>query len=334
MNTRAPLVSVIVLNYNGLAYIRNCLDSVLNTKYPSLEVILVDNNSNDGSFEICKSLYGNCGFVKLVRNDANHGYALGNNIGATHCTGKYIVFLNSDTVVDEDWLGNAISVLEQRPRVGAAQCRIMSLTDRRVVQSAGNFLSCFGLSKIRGAGDLYTGQYPAVDAVFSAVGAAMIIRRSVAETIGCFDPVFYLTAEDGDLCWRVWLYGWEVVHLRDSIVYHKGQGAFGTTGSDLYLKYYRRNNTIMMLKNMSTKSLMKSLPVYLFLILLIGLVSKRKITYLKYMFRGYCWILENVRYVIAKRHVVQHGRVVGDEQLMRLGVLRPPSLEILSGGWY
>src|SRR2546425_1137542 len=173
-----PLVSIIILNYNGAKYISQCLKSVLISDYRNFELIIVDNNSSDSSIDIVESEFSD-NRIKVIKSDKNLGFAGGNNLGADYAKGDYFVLLNIDTLVDPKWLSELVSVMESDNAIGAAQPKLLSLDDKTVFDSAGDYLDFFGNSFRRG-GDWYEkdkGQYESVHEIFSARGAAMITRK-------------------------------------------------------------------------------------------------------------------------------------------------------------
>ena len=101
--TSPPYVSIIILNYNGQNYIRRCVESVLNSEYDNFELIIVDNNSADNSFDIVKSEFHD-DRIRFIRNNKNLGFASGNNLAVNYAKGEYIVLLNVDTEVHLKWL--------------------------------------------------------------------------------------------------------------------------------------------------------------------------------------------------------------------------------------
>ncbi|MEM3833375.1 MAG: glycosyltransferase family 2 protein [Thermoprotei archaeon] len=141
-----PLVSVIILNYNGLKYIDKCLKSVLCTDYPNFEVIFVDNASTDESCEYLERRYSFNPRTKIVKNPENYGFAKGNDVGANHASGKYIVFLNVDTKVDPAWLTKLVSTLELDTSIGAAQAKLLRMDDPGRLDTCGHKLTPYGFT--------------------------------------------------------------------------------------------------------------------------------------------------------------------------------------------
>jgi hypothetical protein len=122
---KEPLVSVIIVNYNGKNFLNQCLSSVLKTNYPDFEVILVDNGSSDGSLRAVNEVFAHDRRLRIVKNDANVGIAEANNIGLGHAQGKYLVLLNNDMVVDTEWISELIKVMESDVSIAAAQSKLL-----------------------------------------------------------------------------------------------------------------------------------------------------------------------------------------------------------------
>jgi GT2 family glycosyltransferase len=131
-----PLVSIVVLNYNGEKYLQNCIRTVLENKYPNFEVLLVDNASTDGSIAPIQDRYGADPRLQIIVSKKNLGFSGGNNLGLKYSKGKYIVFLNNDTTVEPDWLIHLVDALENDSTIGIAQSLIYAM-DKRSVLSAG-----------------------------------------------------------------------------------------------------------------------------------------------------------------------------------------------------
>lgn len=127
--TDRPFVSVIVLNFNGVTFLKDCLSSLEHLNYPrdAYEVILVDNASSDQSVHYVRKQFP---WVKIVQNSSNLGYAAGNNVGIRESKGDYIALLNNDTKVEPDWLMELVKICEQDPSVGACTSKILLFDDR------------------------------------------------------------------------------------------------------------------------------------------------------------------------------------------------------------
>ncbi len=322
----SPKVSIIVLNYNGKKFIKNCLRSLLLTNYPNFEVLFIDNNSNDGSREwlgkeIEKLKLSNFRFISL---DKNYGFAKGNNIGISLSDPKseLIVLLNNDKEVDSEWVKNLVTFMESHKEVGAAQCKLMSLKNRSIIDSAGGVLDYIGRVLIIGSGGLNDREFNKSYEIFSAQGAAIVIR-SILRKIGLLDEEYFINYEETDLCWRIWLSGMKVAFIPNSIVYHYGSGTIGSNIGGLpkpFVLYYSRKNQLStLIKNYSAKNALKYvtyLYIRYFLFTFKLILRRRKehaLAYLKVM----VWPLINLRILLAKRKFVQkYVRKVCDNEIM------------------
>jgi len=313
-----PLISIIVLNYNDKIFVNSCLESVLNSNYSNFEVIFVDNASTDGSSETVRKNFGSDRRIHIVRNSKNLGFASGNNVGLRFARGKYIVFLNVDTLVDPQWLEELSKVMEKDSKVGVAQSKLLSLSDKRKIDCVGGFIDRFGWSHRKGEGEIDIGQYDKVYEIFYAVGAAMAIRRSVLEKVGAFDSKFFIYFEDTDLCWRVRLSGYRIVCVPKSIVFHAVRGTMRKSplGS---LFHGCKNNLAMLTKNYELHNVVRYLPLDVVFVLVAVLFQTargevdRGVAYLK----AILWNIVNFKYVWSRRLEVQsHIRNLSDKALL------------------
>ncbi len=246
-------VSVIILNWNGLHLLEQCLESVVGSSYPNLEVILADNASTDGGPEWVASTFPS---VKIVRHPANWGFCKGNNEAVQHATGDYIVFLNNDVEVTTEWLEPLVASMESNERVGAVQPKLLDRETRTLFEyagGAGGFLDVMGYPFTRGRvfftleEDL--GQYDDARPIFWATGAAIMMRKSVLDVVGLLDEGFGFHMEEIDLCWRMARAGFEIRVEPASQVYHVG-GASLPRGSPRKTYYNFRNSLLMLYKNL------------------------------------------------------------------------------------
>jgi GT2 family glycosyltransferase len=319
-----PKVTLIVLNHNSLnkfgeeAY--KYLESIVNTEYDNLEIVIVDNGSTDGSIDEIQKRFGNLNNVKIVRSRANLGYAGGNNLGfKLYGRGsKYVAFINNDVEVESDWLRKIIEVMENDPKIAAAQPKILQLKRRELIDSLGGLIDRLGR-----AYDLFHNLRDKKNItkpfeVFYARGAAIIIRSEVFDKLGGFDPDYFIYYEETDLCWRMRLLGYHVTTVPTSRIYHLGGGTTGgPTLKTIYLR--RRNQLTTLLKNYSLKNILKYVPILS--ILYIGYALKRLIVRKDMaMFRTYIsailWNLRNLRRIIIKRKIVQSFRRVPDDEII------------------
>ena len=217
-----PFVSVIILNFNGKDYLNNCLVSVLNNNYSNFEVVLIDNGSTDSSIIDVEQTFGNDKRLKIFKSGKNLGFGAGNNFGLDRAGGQLIVFLNSDTTVDANWLAVLVEALEKDRSIGLAQSLILSI-DGKIVGNAGWLWSDFLLSLHPiGRGRKSNFNFVHLHEVSFVSGCSMIARKELLDEIGLFDPEIPFNYDDTLLSFKVWLSGKRVVTVRDSRVNHIG----------------------------------------------------------------------------------------------------------------
>jgi GT2 family glycosyltransferase len=318
-----PLISIIIVNYNGIKFIKRCLNSVLNSDYPNFEVIFIDNASTDGSYELVKESFCSDTRLRIIRNIKNLGSAEGRNIGAKNAKGDLLVFLDNDTEVESNWLKEMIKVFLSDNTIGAAQCKIIQLYDQRLIDSAGQFIDFLGYGYPR-SNEEDKGQYNRVEDVFYADGAALIIRRLVCNQVSLnnslFDTDYFpVYGDDLDLCWRVRLRGYRVVFIPTSVVYH------ARTATNLYklssrlIFSHAKNRIMTLIKNYSLRKLAKYMPFLLFwetvrAVILLNSKSDDSIAILK----AILWNLKNLKKTWKKRLIVQQFiRKVPDSYIMK-----------------
>ncbi len=333
-----PLVSIVILNYNGKKFLKNCLLSVSKTDYKNFEVIVVDNGSTDGSDELALNELGLLN-IRLVKNCKNLGFAEGNNVGVRYSKGEYIVFLNNDTEIDPNWLKNLIGIMESDPKIGVAQSNLLQ-SDRKTIDSTGDFMDYYANAVLRGHGEkaqVQSIQSNNTGEIFSARGAAMVVRKQVFEAVGCFDASFFMMFEDVDLSWRVRLYGLKVVFVPQSVVYHFGSATrknFQSLSKSCY--YTTRNSLIAMIKNYNLKNLICYGFIKLFfqfVIFLSSLPFKSKRGYNYYKLIAFLSVFKNFGRIWQCREKVQFKvRKISDNDIKEHLVAR--NISLLEITWF
>ena len=291
------MITIVIVNYNGEEYLKDCLDSIAKSTYRDFEVILVDNGSSDGSVYFVKKYFP---WVKIIKNEVNVGFAEGCNIGAKHNSGKYIVFLNTDVRVEHNWLEELAKTAESDPSLGACGCKVLRM-NTGLIDCIGGFICDtygYGLYPL-GHLEKDRCQYDNVTECFAIAGMCMLVRREVFEMIGDFDSKFFLLVEDIDLCWRMRLAGYAIRVNPHAVVYHKSMATFKKEHirRDDIRFLVERNTLRMLIKNYSTKSLIKILPKYFAIILAESIfyifIAKTPLTISN--MRAILWNIRNLR---------------------------------------
>ncbi len=214
-----PIVSVVIVNWNGKHLLGECLDSLIAQSAAGVEIILVDNGSGDGSVQYVRERYAS---VRVVSLPENLGFAGGNNAGIKVAGGKYIALLNNDTKVALDWIANLLKEAEAAPAsVGMWASRIFSYDKPDVIDNVGLLLYLDGLGRGKGRLERDEGQYDSPGEAFFPSGCAGMYRREVLDEIGLFDEEFFAYADDVDIGLRARLAGWKCQYVPAAKVYHK-----------------------------------------------------------------------------------------------------------------
>jgi GT2 family glycosyltransferase len=324
LSTNKSFVSIVIVNYNGFDFLRNCVASLLLSDYPFYEIIIVDNGSTDDSVSRIKKEFqeGNNRIIILDLLN-NFGFAVGNKIGANKAKGEYILFLNSDTTMNSSCLGELVRLMDQDPKIGVAQAKLLLMDKPQTFDSAGGIMSVFGAIYMRGANEKDIRQYDQIEEISFAKGAAMIVRKEIWVALNGFDPLFFVYSEETDFCWRVWLSGYRVVFAPSAKVYHVGAATSVKFKPYFFMFQYYRNQIVTVLKNLSLKNLIKYMPgiagVQFFQA---GVnISQNLPICLMSNIQGVAWCLLFFNRLWPKRLEVQARRVVSDEDLLRRGAI-------------
>jgi len=228
-------ISIIILSWNDRQHLEECLSSLFNgAQSRSLEVIVVDNASTDGSLEMVENRFPN---VRLVKNQENLGFASGNNLGVMASTGHYICLLNSDIRVCTGCIDRLADYLDQHPDIGIVGPRILNAdmthqsSCRTYPNLWNNFCSATGLASSLGETKFFSGEhmfYFKGDRILDVdvlVGCFWMARREAVNQFGLLDEGFFMYAEDVDWCKRCRDAGWRVVFFPEAQAIHYRGGS-------------------------------------------------------------------------------------------------------------
>jgi GT2 family glycosyltransferase len=263
-------VSIIIINYNGKNLLETCLESLFKIDYTNFEVILVDNNSTDNSIEFITKNYPSIIIIKL---DSNQGFAEPNNIASKIAKGKYLLFLNNDTIVTPKFISKMVEAMENDTKIGI--CQSMLLKFNGIIDSSGDFIDELGV--------VYNSksEINSVREISSARGASMLIKKNFFDELDGFDESFFVSFEDVDLGWRTWIKGFKVIVVPESIVYHDGGNTVKKIKSEIAFHGFK-NQLIMKLTNFESHLV----PKIVFSFLIIYGMREIRI-WLDYIFKGY-----------------------------------------------
>ena len=302
------LVTVIIPNYNGDAYIENCLRSLKEQTFRDFEILIVDNASEDGSADFIEKNYPD---ITLVRLQQNFGFSRAVNEGIRRTKSKYLILLNNDTVCDKDFIGELTAAIEQ---------------DEKIFSVASKMLQMYAPDKIDGAGDLYCAlgwafakgkdrskkHYEKPCRVFSACAGAAIYRRDLFEQIGYFDEFHFTYLEDVDVGYRARIMGYENRYTPRAVVYHAGSGATGSRYNSFKVRIAARNSWYVIYKNMPALQIVLNLPFFVigFGIKALFFICKgygRE--YLSGMKRGYLMCVQGRKFPFSARFMKNYCKI-------------------------
>jgi len=307
-----PLVTIIITTHNGVDFLPGCLRSVFSQRFTDFEVVFVDNASTDGSADLVEAHYPE---VRVLRSEVNLGYGGGNNFGARVARGDFLVFLNHDTHVTEDFLGELVSAMEQYPSVGIAQSKILMASDPEIIETVGAYLTRTGMWVHPHRGELDDGIAQPPARILGACGTCMIIRSVLFRQLGGFDPDFIVYYDDADLSWRARMLGHEVVYVSSSVIYHWGSGTTKRFPSVFTVYHSFKNRLCSLIKLLGTWDLLTVLPVHLaFCVAGAGayLLSGKPASALAVL-RALSWNVRRISTTLRERRRVRDG-LVGNHQ--------------------
>lgn len=258
-------VSVVILNWNGEEMLRRFLPSVVAcSQGEGVEVCVADNASSDGSLALLETTFPS---VRLIKLDANYGFAEGYNRALSQLDSEYVVLLNSDVEVTPHWLEPLVKYMDEHSEVAACQPKLLNQRNKSFFEyagAAGGYIDKYGYPFCRGRiFDVLEedhGQYDTVCQVFWVSGAAMFIRLKEYKEVGGLDKDFFAHMEEIDLCWRLNARSKTLVCVPQSVVFHVGGGTLGKENPrKTFLNF--RNNLLMLYKNLPEKELKKVLFV-------------------------------------------------------------------------
>ena len=306
-----PKVTIIILNWNGIEDTTVCLESLKRISYPNYEILVVDNASTGNDVEILEKKYS--GYVKLIKNDKNTGFAGGNNIAIKKMIGEgkssYALILNNDTIVTPEFLTEMVKVCESDSSVGMATPRILNpdgslqRSDRKfpthfvnflyfcvpklfLSDRVKNFFAKTSLKKLLGeeAGSYFwsfeSGETTEID---QGSGACLLVKEEVIRQVGMFDDRFFLYSEDLDWCYRTKKAGWKIIYVPAAVIVHLvGRSGKSEVEKSIYFCYKVESKHFFAIKHYNRSDILKTR-----LILLLGLIIRMpQVLYYYYAFRG------------------------------------------------
>lgn len=325
---KAPLLSVIILNYNGTPWLERCLESLRRqTIFTEIEVIVADNNSPDASALLAAELMRGWSNGRVVQNGANLGFCEGNNRGAAHARGRWLFFLNNDTWLEPECLEKLLAAVTEAG-VEAGTPLMLNYEDDSIQSAGGGGFDLFGLMSQQKPSHVATD-------VFVAGGCSYLITRELFNQLGGFDPVFYMYADEYDLSWRVWASGARIRLAPAARLHHRGSASVNPAGGDKIIetrtsdtkRYYSNRNSLLLLLKNAQHLLLLLVFTQLLLLALEALVSLLLVRRWSFVRRAYgdavvgCWQLRG--HILAERSKMRLLRRRNDFAMLAFLRLRP-----------
>ncbi len=257
-------MSINIVNWNGLHFLKHCLESIQCQSYQKIEVNIIDNHSTDGSFEwIAKQYPG----LRLIRNEVNEGFSRAHNQAMRISSGEYVLPLNFDIILSPQFVEEMVKTIEVAPNIGMVSGNLYALgkgEHQEIIDSTG--VTMRGMFPAdRGQNQLDHGQYQKMEYIFGPSGAAPLYRRTMLEEIAIdgeyFDEDYYLYVEDVDLCWRAQLCGWKALYTPRAVAFHK-RGATREMSEEMrkdYILLGHRNRYWSIIKNAIPQNLFRNI---------------------------------------------------------------------------
>lgn len=313
---KSPLVSIVVVNWNGAAWLEKCLRSVRSQTYKNWRCLLIDNASTDGSPELGQKILPDL-FITI--NQENRGFAYAANQGIAQSQGEFVLLLNPDVVLMNDYLEILVRYAVTENSVGSFGGKLLRLP---TADKSASLIDSAGLTILRnkrrpldrGEGEADNGQYDKTEYVMGINGAAVLYRRTMLEEVKqegeYFDSDFYIYYEDVDLAWRALLFGWKSLYIPQAYAYH-ARGGTQKTKRFAVRMHAAKNRYLVFLKNEPSPVFICSLPLILIVEIfrLISYVFREPVSLL-----GFFCFLTVIPKFLKKRWKIQASAVIKPEE--------------------
>ncbi|MDO4454146.1 MAG: glycosyltransferase family 2 protein [Eubacteriales bacterium] len=256
MEEKKLMVSVVIPNWNGEKYLRQCLKSLRQQDFRKFEIIVVDNGSEDDSVDMMKRDFPE---VRILRMKKNEGFCRAVNRGIHAAKAPYILLLNNDTCAERTFVKEMFRGIRRHKNCFSCQAKMMQKEYPDLMDDAGDFYSALGWAFADGKGEPEW-KHNREKRIFSSCAGAAIYRKSILDKIGLFDESHFAYLEDLDLGYRAKRYGYENWFLPKARVYHVGSGTTGSRYNKFKVRHSARNNLYVIYKNMPAWQIVWNLP--------------------------------------------------------------------------
>ena len=243
-----PLISIIVVNWNGLHLLDQCFEALAQQTWPNKEFLLVDNGSTDGSRDLLISWAGRLPNARPILLSTNTGFCKANNIAFSQARGEWIALLNDDAVAEPNWLTELMKYGNVENRVAMLASKILFQDPPDVIDKVGHLIYWDGQNRGRGTMEKDMGQYDRPEEILWPDACAALYHRRVFEETGGFDDTFFAFGDDADLGMRARLLGWTAWYAPSAVVHHRHSASFGAY-SPLKVMLVERNRILLAAKS-------------------------------------------------------------------------------------
>jgi GT2 family glycosyltransferase len=291
------LISAIVVTHNGEHHIGECLESLISQTYKNLEILVVDNGSQDNTVKIIEEDYLQ---ARLFRLRKNRHFAKAVNFGIGQAAGKYFFILNQDVALEKDCLANLYRSTQSREKIGAVVPMMKFYHLRGFINGIGNHVRNYGWGSDNFIGLVDVGQFKHLLEVPSACFGAVLLNRDAVDDIGRLDGGYKSYYEDVDWSFRSWLRGWKIVPAADAVLYHKFGGSYLQDGK---LRFIVGNRIRLVLKVFEGRILLGFLKRYFKedIRCLLSFMKHKKYASLLAYVRGYFSLLFSLPKILGQR---------------------------------
>jgi GT2 family glycosyltransferase len=320
LNEEIPFVSIIIPNYNGKHFLRECLDSLLRIEYPKdrYEIIVIDNGSTDGSVQYVNERYP---FVRVLCLGKNYGFCTAINKGAEIAKGEYLVFLNNDTRVHPKWLQELILAVKAKGSTNVYTSKTLMARDPSIIDYAGGKISPnargysekLGMKDEQCIGIKYTA-YPCA--------TSTLVRRDIFLRLGGFDEDYFACLDDVDFGIRAWIHCHKIYVVLSSVVLHHVSATVRAKGVYFSTFHHTKNALMNIIKNFEMKNVVKALLIEAIFNLheLLSSLKKGSVDDIKARLNAFIWVIRNLKKIWFKRKTVQYNRKYGDKIFQELSL--------------
>lgn len=306
------VASVIIPNWNGEDFIEDCLSSLRKQIFKAFEVIVVDNGSKDGSVNLIEDLFPEVVLVKLPKN---FGFAKAINEGVKKSKAEFVVFLNSDTIVEERWLQNLIMFGRKYKDCISVNSKLLNFFNRNLIDGVGIAINEVGQARSIGWNEKDRGQYDKPRYIFGATGGASLFRREDFLEVGMFDENYFMYSEEVDFAFRAQFLNYKSVYCPKALVYHRHKAS--AKRKPHYIEYWQfRNMTVTIIKDFPTTLLLRKFRWLKILLVHFNTIFYQiKNGFWWAPFMADFWVILYLPYLIYQRIKIQSGRKVSEEYI-------------------